>query len=261
MLPTGAAVKSPHERGLKKVKSMFDSLFNAIILLFTFLALLAPCEAKPPFHDINIPQGEKSTYEIREGGTTELTSHVISKEERDGKTVYVIRTESMEMILTPNGMRPILVKKKKKGRELSIMYNCPRPGRVLFKDFGPAPRYRNKVMKISENSYDFNTMLDVMRCYPFDREKIKFKLVTKDRVLGVYAKIAGDEKVPTPCGDFDCYLIEGGVSGIKGKIVRKKLLFWVEKEFPHRLVKFKYGEQVITLKKYEVPQPLEGNLR
>jgi len=238
---------------------MFDSLFKATILLLIFFAsaLWGYCGDEPPFEDIKIQQGEKSTYEVKEGETTKCTSHIVSMEVRDGKKIYIIRTESMEMILSPDGMRPILVKKNNKNgkEELSIKYNYPRPGRVLFADL----KRRNKVMKISENSYDFNTMFEVMRCYPFYRKEIKFKLVTQDRVLGVYAKIIGNKRVSVPCGDFDCYLIEGGISGRKGWIVRKKFLFWVEKEYPHRLVRFEHDEQVVTLVDYEVPQPLEEN--
>lgn len=236
---------------------MSDSRFNATIILLVFFAfaLWAYCEEEPPFDDIDIRQGEKSTYEIREGETIKRISRVVSKEVRDGEEVYVVRTERMEMILTPDGMRPILVKKKHKdGGELSIIYNYARR-RVLFKDLAR----RNEVRKISANTYDFNTMLEVMRCYPFGRKKIKFNLVTENRVVGVYAKIVEERQVSIPCGDFDCYLIEGGVSGFKGKIAREKFLFWVEKVYPHRLVKFKHDERVMTLVDYEVPRPLEAN--
>lgn len=230
---------------------MFNWLFNIIIIPFIFFAfaLWVNCEAKPSFNDIKIPDGEKSTYEISEGGTTMLISFVISKEARDERMVYVIRTDSMEMILTSNDMRPISVKSRNKNGDLefSIEY---KPGRVHF--IYPGPK-RNKVMKISENSYDLNTMLQVIRCYPFDKEKIKFKLVTQDRVVNAYAKIVREEKVSTPYGYFDSYLIEGGISGLLGKIVRTKFLFWVEKGVPHRLVKYKDGERVITLVDYNVP--------
>jgi len=240
---------------MKKVKSMSEPLLNAIILLFILFALCASCEGKSPFNDINIPQGETSTYEVKEGETTRLSSFVVSREVCDEQAVYVIRTDSMEMILTSDDMRPISVKKRNKNGELefSIEY---KPKRVHF--IYPGPK-RNKVMKISDNSYDVNTMLEVMRCYPFDRDKIKFKLVTPDRVVSAYAKIIGEKKVSSTCGDFDCYLIEGGVSGLLGKVVRTKFLFWVEKKYPHRLVKYKDDERFITLIDYKIPRPLEVN--
>jgi hypothetical protein len=216
--------------------------------LIIFLPLRLHAD-RSPFRDIGFPNHERSIYRIQEKGETITSHHIISEGVFDGKPVYVVKTDSMEMFLSCRDMRPVRIERKggDGGPEFSIIY---KPDRVHF--IYPGPK-RNKVMKIPGDSYDLNTMLEVMRCYPFGRDKIRFTLVTPDRVLKAYAKVIGSEKVSVPLGQIDCYLIEGGISGIMGRIIRTKFLFWVEKEFPHRLVKYKDGERRITLVGYERP--------
>ncbi|HEX28498.1 TPA: hypothetical protein ENG04_00265 [Candidatus Poribacteria bacterium] len=229
---------------------MPDQWTAFISLSLIFLLPVRLNADKSPFRDIGFPNCERSTYKVREDGKTIISSHVISREIHGDRPVYVIRTDLMEMFLSCDDMRPIRINKRKdsgEGLEFSIIY---KPKRVHF--IYPGPK-RNKVMKIPDDSYDLNTMLEVMRCYPFERDKIKFTLVTPDHVLKAYAKIKGLEKVNSPIGRVECYLIEGGIAGIMGRIIRTKFLFWIEREFPHRLIKFRDNEREITLVGYERP--------
>ena len=110
------------------------------------------------------------------------------------------------------------------------------------------------VKEIRADSYDVNTILEVIRGFPFKKEKVKFILVTADHVVGVYAKIKSEQKITTSLGTFECYFIETGVSGLKGKVIKTKYLFWVEKEHPYRIIRQKdsKGDNILTLVKYEV---------
>ena len=87
-----------------------------------------------------------------------------------------------------------------------------------------------------------------------DKKKTKFTLVTPDHVIGAYIKIVDNEKLTVLVGTFDCYKLEGGISGYKGKFFRKKFFFWVEKTFPYRLVKYtdSAGEYMMKLVGYEI---------
>ena len=201
----------------------------------------------PPFRDIGLPNGEKATYLIKESSNSILTDHLISIQMIEEGEVYVVRTDTMEMVLRRGDLRPVYIKKVNEKGELEFLIRY-RPGRVHF--IYPGPK-RNKVAKIPTYSYDLNTMLEVIRCFPFERGKVKFTLVTPDHVLKAYARVKGHEKVRTPLGEFRCYLIEGGISGLMGRIIRKKFLFWVEEEYPHRLLKFKDDQREITLVGYE----------
>ncbi len=215
------------------------------------LASMALCG---PFRDPHFPILEKSTYEVNQKGKVHFSTHKISRDDHDGQTVYVISTDSQSMVVKADNLRPISIKQRDNAGQLkySIEYHEHHSEqRVRF--IYPGPK-RNEVKEIREDSYDVNTILEVIRGYPFKNEKVKFMLVTADHVVGVYAKIKTEQKIKTPLGTFDCYFIEAGISGLKGKVVKTKFLFWVEKEYPYRVIKQKDSKDgnIITLVEYEV---------
>ena len=228
--------------------------FSGLIFFPTVLASIALCDEKPPpFRDPHFPTLEKSTYEVNQKGKVHFSTHKISRDDRDGQIVYVISTDSQRMVVKADDLRPISVEQRDNVGQLkySIEYYEHRSEkRVRF--IYPGPK-RNEVKEIRKDSYDVNTILEVIRGYPFIKHKVKFMLVTADHVVGVYAKIKAEQKVATPLGTFDCYFIEAGVSGLKGKVVKTKFLFWVEKEHPYKVVKQKDSkdENIITLVRYE----------
>ena len=230
-------------------------VFIGLIYLPTVLTSIGFCDVKPPpFRDPHFPTLEKSTYEVNQKGKIHLSIHKISRENYHGQKVYVISTDSQRMVVRANDLRPVFIEQRDAaGRQkFSIEYYKHRSEqRVRF--IYPGPK-RNVVKEIREDSYDVNTILEVIRGYPFKKEKVKFILVTTDHVVGVYAKIKAEQKVSTPLGIIDCYFIESGVSGLKGKVIKTKYLFWVEKEHPYRIIKQKdsKGENIIKLVKYEV---------
>jgi len=272
---------------------------------------------KPPFIDPKITSGERSTYEVKENGKVSQMVHIISREQRNGKDVYIVCAESYQMILATSDLRPISIKKTKANGELefSIEYtafniteqslkNLKSEGisgdvlerlesiknqkfikeekfvdilkttigeeqtvkfkslilkhaeynddRVKIYNIG-APR--NKVIdKAPEDRYDLNTILEFVRGFPFGKDKVEFTLVTREPILrshklGAYIKIVGNERITVPAGTFDCCRLESGFSGLRGKVIRTKFFFWVEKTPPHRLIKHtdSSGERLVTL--------------
>ena len=158
------------------------------------------------------------------------------------------------MVLRADDLRTLSLKESNSHGELKCSieyYKQDGENRVRFIYPGPE---RNKVEEIPEDSYDVKTILAVLRGYPFEKDEVKFTLVTHDHIVGVYAKMKGEEKVTTPLGTFDCYAIEAGASGLKGKIMRTKFQFWIEKAYPHRVIKQmdSKGENIITLVGYKV---------
>lgn len=216
-----------------------------IILMLIILIENGLARKKPPFIDPNITSGEKNIYEVIENGKVSQTVHIISREQRNGKDVYIVRTKSRQMILEASNLRPISIKKTNANGELifSIEYN---DDRVHF--IYPGPK-RNKVDKVPEDRYDINTILEVVRGFPFGQEKAKFTLVTPEHIVGAYIKIVGNERITVPAGTFDCYQLKAGISGLAGKIVRTRFYFWVEKNHPHRVIKYtdSSGERLMTL--------------
>ena len=207
-----------------------------------------------PFRDPHFPTLEKSTYEVNQKGKVHFSIHKISREDYDGQVVYAISTDSQKMVVRADDLRPVSIKQHDDAGQLKYAieyYKQRSEHRVRF--IYPGPK-RNVVKEIREDSYDVNTILEIIRGFPFKKEKVKFKLVTTDHVVGVYAKIKAEQEVTTPLGTFDCYFIETGVSGLKGKVIKTKYLFWVEKEYPYRVIKQRDSkdENIITLVKYEV---------
>jgi len=230
-------------------------VISGLIFLPAVLTSTWICDDKSlPFRDPHFPSVEKSTYEVNQKGKIHFSIHKISRENYNGQVVYVISTDSQRMFVRADDLRPILIEQRDDDgqQKFSIEYYKHRAERrVRF--IYPGPK-RNVVKEIREDSYDVNTILEVIRGYPFKKEKVKFILVTSDHVVGVYAKIKAEQRVTTPIGIFDCYFIESGVSGLKGKIIKTKYLFWVEKDHPYRIIKQEdsKGENIITLVKYEV---------
>ena len=230
-------------------------VFSGLIFFLTALTSIAlGGEKPPPFRDPHFPTLEKSTYEVNQKGKIHFSTHKISREIQDGQDVYLISTDTQKMVVKAYDLRPILIEQRDDAEQLKFAveyYKNRSEHRVRF--IYPGPK-RNVVKEIREDSYDVNTILEVIRGYPFKKEKVKFILVTADHVVGVYAKIKSEQKVTTPLGTFDCYFIETGVSGLKGKVIKTKYLFWVEKEHPYRIIRQKdsKGKNIITLVNYEV---------
>ena len=122
---------------------------------------------KPPFVDPKIKSGEKSTYEVVENGKVYRVFYLISREQIDDKDVYIIRSKLYQMILEASDFRPISIKRKKENGELefSIEYTADRVHFIY-----PGPK-RNKVAKVPEDRYDLNTMVEVVRGFPFGQKK------------------------------------------------------------------------------------------
>ena len=230
-------------------------VFGGLIFFPTvFTSIALGGDKLPPFRDPHFPAVEKSTYEVNQKGKIHFSTHKISREIQDGQDVYLIATDTQKLVIKAHDLRPILIEQRGNDQQLKFAveyYKNRSEHRVRF--IYPGPK-RNVVKEIRADSYDVNTILEVIRGFPFKKEKVKFILVTADHVVGVYAKIKSEQKVTIPLGTFDCYFIETGVSGLKGKVIKTKYLFWVEKEHPYRIIRQKdsKGETILTLVKYEV---------
>lgn len=198
---------------------------------------------EPPFVDPKITSGEKTTYKVVENGRVFETSHIVFREEYNGKEIYVVHTDVYRMIIRRFDLRPILIEKMSSDDEVefSIEYS---ENRVHF--IYPGPK-RNKVEKVPEARYDLHTIIEVVRGFPFEKEKVEFTLVTTEHIVDAYVKILGNEKITVPAGTFDCYKLKGGISGLIGKVFGKDFFFWVEKAHPYRVIKQTDSKQERTM--------------
>jgi len=230
----------------------WGTIIIVVLMLVIFTETVSPGN-NPPFVDPNITSGEKSLYYVKENGKESKAFYIITHGNCNNEEVYIIRSESYEMIMERDTLRPISIKKTNSdGKiEFSIKYA---ENRVHFVYPGPK---RNKVEKVPEDRYDMNIMIEAVRGFPFDRkDEVEFTLVTPEHIIGAYIKIADNEFITVPAGSFDCYKLEGGIAGFKGRIFRTKFYFWVEKEYPHRLIKYtdSEDERLLELVSYESTQ-------
>ena len=240
-----------------RLKNFCEILCIIIFMLIIFVEN-APAKKKPPFIDPKITSGEKSTYEIIENGKVSLTNYTILRKQNSGKEVYVVCTQSYQMILETSDLRPISIKKTKDNGDLVFSIEYYREygkDRVRFRYPGPK---RNVTEEVPEDRYDLHAVLQSVRGFPLGQKKAKLTLVMPEHPggIGFYIKIVCSERVTTPAGRFDCYQLEAGVDGLLGRIVKKKFFFWLEKEPPYRLIKQtdSDGERMVTLVDYKIPK-------
>lgn len=233
----------------------------AIIILMLITSIKSGlARDKSPFIDPKMVSGEKNTYEVVENGRVFKTTHIISREQYNGKDIYIVNTDTYQMILEASDLRPILIEKMNSDSEpkFQIKYDSEVEFYIKYTDdrvhFIYPGSKRNKVEKIPEDRYDLNTILEVVRGFPFGQEKVKFTLVTSEHIVGAYIKIVDNERITVPAGTFDCYKLEGGISGLIGKILGKKFFFWVEKTYPYRVIKHtdSSGERLMKLVSCEI---------
>lgn len=199
------------------------------------LLLSAAWAGEPVLRDPMIPDGEVSCYNVLlRSGMTETSTHRVTVVNADQGAAYEIVTDSKTMLLLRQDLTPIQITRRNDDGTVDwrLLYRGDRVNFVF-----PGPR-RNRVEKVDRNRYDVNAITHVVRGFPFgEREQVKFQLVTMDRTVGVGLKLVGEETVRVPAGEFACYKLRAGLTGIKRRLYTRKIYFWVEKDAPHRMVK------------------------
>jgi hypothetical protein len=184
--------------------------------------------------DPAIPNGEMSRYRVlKRDGTEEESTHWVTCERHERGPVYRIETDTNSMVLLRSDLTPVSITRRTEdgGVDWRLVYGEDRVNYVF-----PGPR-RNRVEKVDDNRYDVNAITHLVRGFPFgEKDEVKFKLVTMDRIVGVRLKIVGEEAARVPAGEFECYKIQAGLTGMKGRLYRRKSYFWVEKPAPHRMI-------------------------
>lgn len=189
----------------------------------------------PALSDPAIPSGERSVYRLtKQNGAVSTSTHEVRVERRNNTPVYAIQTNNGRMSLTKSNLTPIVVEALSDAGEvtLRLAYSSDRVNYVY-----PGPR-RNKVEKVDANRYDVRSIVYVARALPATRkERVELTLVTDEHVVDVYFDRTGAEQATVPAGAFDCVVYEAGLTGLKGRVYKKKIRFWIEKARPYRLIR------------------------
>jgi hypothetical protein len=202
------------------------------------VALVWACVARaeaPVLRDPSIPSGEHTVYRLtKHSGTVSTSTHDVRVDRLNNIPVYVVRTNTSRLVLSKSDMTPLVIESLTSSGEVELRLDYS-SDRVNF--IYPGPR-RNRVEKVDANRYDVRSIVYVARALPpTGKLRVELTLVTDEHILGVYFFQSGTERVTVPAGAFDCVVYEAGLTGLKGRLVTKKIRFWVEKVRPYRLVR------------------------
>lgn len=112
--------------------------------------------------------------------------------------------------------------------------------------FNIPSRKLQKTIKLKGDYYDLSMLNYLFQAYPFGRkERIQFNVVMDGRggspvgSFAMYVVEMGREQVKVPAGNYDCYKLEMGITGMAGVFAAKyKYYFWYTVNEPHILVKY-----------------------
>ena len=200
-----------------------------MILLVLFLQLL--------------PSEEKIVYQtFDEGKKGEI--YITSRRDSLGYHIFYHSDRDIEVILDTVALGTIYIEKfVKKKLELKIEKNGV--FKVYFK--GRRHKYRERGPVYDRHTLDF-----ALRGFSYhpDFKKIIRLHVPEFMVINADIKVLGEEFVVTPAGRFLCWKLQ-----MKPRVffVRLKFYFWIEKEAPHRFIKYSdsSGKHSIFLKSWE----------
>lgn len=227
------------------------------ILLSLSLILLLSSKAnadKMPFSDPDIPNEEKLIYREKEKDSWRTFTDTIKKGQKNGENVYIINSlgeEKINMLLKASTMKPIIVDSTCKYKE--GMFRFKKEYQEKEVDIVIPKTKRDKPIKIPKNTYDEESLFYVLRGLVFEiNKKVEFNLLytkfDKIGMVSMYATIINKEKIIVPAGEFICYKVEMGLTGIEALLYKEKYCFWFNVQKPHYLVKYSSTEgEVIEL--------------
>jgi hypothetical protein len=114
----------------------------------------------------------------------------------------------------------------------------------------------DEVVAVPPGIHDPESFAFLLKGYPFAEQDTLAPIAvlvadpnpvfTRPRVFGVEIIPRGEQRITTPAGAFDCYVLEMGLAGVLGYIVPENR-FWLLKQDPHLIVKAEGGGELIEL--------------
>ena len=189
-----------------------------------------------------IPAQESFVYQTDEKGKLGTIDATLSKD-TSGYRIRYVSDRVIDVILDTLDLRTLYVNKVVKGKcELQVeqqkkfMVNF-RGKKASYNEKGPV--YDRHTLDIAFRGFEYSEKF---------RRRIRLH-VPELMVINADLSVIGSEILSTPVGDIACWkiLMEPRVF-----IIKKKFYFWIEKEFPHRCIKYtdSSGNNVILLIKY-----------
>ncbi|MEO0226525.1 MAG: hypothetical protein ABIL70_00555 [candidate division WOR-3 bacterium] len=213
------------------------------ILLFLSFNLFS--QTPPNYkNEKKIPDKETILYETYDNGKTGTIKISLNKDTIGYRITYS-SDRFIEVILDTSNLQTLYLNKFVEGKwELTIN----RKG-MLFE-----VNYKNNKRTYKEEPvFDRHTLDFVLRGFEYYlgfQKRIRLN-VPEFMVVNADIKVIGEEYVLVPIGEIACWKIEMHPRII---FIKKRFFFWIEKEYPHRFVKYQdsEGKNQIILKEYNI---------
>lgn len=189
-----------------------------------------------------LPDTEHIVYETNDHGKIGQIT-IDSRKDSLGYHILYVSDRVIEAVLDTIDLRTRYLKKTI-GNKLNVEIFNDRSYRVFYQ--GREKKYLNRDPIFDRHTLDF-----ALRGFPLNADfKRRIRLgVPEFMVINGDLDVMGDDSVSTPVGTFDCWKIR-----LIPRVVFTKMKFylWIEKEYPHRFVKYSdsSGNNYILLKEY-----------
>jgi hypothetical protein len=193
-----------------------------------------------------IPSHESFVYRTNDRGKLGAIDVTLNKD-TSGYRIRYVSDRLIDVILDTSDLRTLYVNKLVKGKwELSI----ERRNKFMVNFKGRKTSYDEKGPIFDRHTLDF-----VLRGFNYT-EGFKHRIrlnVPELMVINADLSVIGSEAVNTPLGDVECWKI---LMEPRVLIIRRKFYFWIEKDFPHRCIKYtdSSGNNLILLIQYSSDQ-------
>ena len=190
-----------------------------------------------------LPENEAMVYETDDGEKIG-SIHVVSRLDSTGYNIVYTSDRVIEIRLDAEDLSTLYAKKVVRGKtEL-----------VITKNGGIDVYFKGRDFRYDDDRpvYDRHTLDFALRGFEYEPGfNGRFRLhIPEFMVVNADLEVEGDSVVETPAGIFKCWIVK-----MKPRIffLNRKFYFFIEKEYPHRFVKYAdaSGENSIVLKEYE----------
>jgi hypothetical protein len=194
------------------------------------------------FFTLPLPEQESIVYETNDRG--KMGKIVIdSRHDSLGYHIVYVSDRVIEAVLDTLSLKTLYLKKVIGGK-LNIEIFNDRSYRVFYKD-------REKKYSNHDPIFDRHTLDFVLRGFelgPQFKKRIRLS-VPEFMVINADLETVGEDTVQTPAGTFECWKLRLVPRVIFTKM---KFYFWIEKEYPHRFVRYRdsSGKNQILLIEY-----------
>lgn len=190
-----------------------------------------------------LPSAESVRYETNEHGKI---GSLVATSFRDslGYHVFYVSDREITILLDTTNLSTLYAKKTIDGE---LVFEFRRSERINVFFNGRQYNHNDE-----DPVYDRHTLDFALRGFEYHIDfKMMFRLhVPELTIVNAELEVLGEEEMVTPAGSFECWKVQ-----MKPRVIffGRRFFFYIEKDYPHRFVKYSdsSGNNTITLVEYQ----------